>query len=269
MTPSDTETKGGQTGNGNGPAEDMGTLVITGGARGIGAACAILGAKRGYDIAISYLKDDQAAEAVVAACQKEGAHAIAVKGDVADERDVMTLFERAAKDLGPITAVINNAGIVAKQGTIDTFEFERMKRLLEVNVLGALLVAREAVRRMAKRNGGQGGAIVNVSSVAARLGGPGEYVDYAASKGAIDTLTIGMAKELAGEGVRVNAVRPGIIDTEIHALGGMPDRVERLRDSLPMRRAGTANEVAEPILWLLSDEASYMSGALVDIAGGR
>ncbi|HCI47956.1 MAG TPA: NAD(P)-dependent oxidoreductase, partial [Rhodospirillaceae bacterium] len=189
--------------------------------------------------------------------------------DVADENDVMKLFDRADKDLGTITAVINNAGIVAAQGTIETFDHARMKRLLEINVLGALTVAREAARRLAKRNGGNGGAIVNVSSAAARLGSPNEYIDYAASKGAIDTLTIGLSKELAGEGVRVNCVRPGIIDTDIHALGGMPDRVERLKDKLPMSRAGTAEEVAQPIIWLLSDEASYITGALLDIAGGR
>lgn len=248
---------------------ERGTLVVTGAARGIGAACARLAATRGYDVAINYASNDKAAAQVVADCHAAGALAIAVKGDISEEATALTLFEQAANELGPITAVINNAGIVAPQGTIEMLTYERMKRLFEINILGAFMVAREAVRRMALRNGGQGGAIVNMSSAAARLGAPGEYIDYAASKGAIDTMTIGMAKELAGEGVRVNAVRPGIIDTDIHALGGMPDRVERLRDKLPMRRAGTVDEVAEPILWLLSDEASYMTGALVDIAGGR
>ena len=249
--------------------EDQGTLIITGGSRGIGAACARLAAARGYDVAINYSQNEAAANQVVADCNAAGAHAIAVQGDVADENDVMKLFDRADKDLGTITAVINNAGIVAAQGTIETFDHARMKRLLEINVLGALTVAREAARRLAKRNGGNGGAIVNVSSAAARLGSPNEYIDYAASKGAIDTLTIGLSKELAGEGVRVNAVRPGIINTDIHALGGMPDRVERLKDKLPMSRAGTVDEVAQPIIWLLSDEASYITGALLDIAGGR
>ncbi|MEO0391762.1 MAG: SDR family oxidoreductase [Pseudomonadota bacterium] len=249
--------------------EEQGTLVITGGSRGIGAACARLAATKGYDIAVSYAENEAAANQVVADCHAAGAHAIAVQGNVADETDVMKLFERADKELGHITAVINNAGIVAPQGTIETLDHARMKRLFEINILGAFTVAREATKHLAKRNGGDGGAIVNISSAASRLGSPNEYIDYAASKGALDTLTIGLAKELAGEGVRVNAVRPGIIDTDIHASGGEPDRVERLKDQLPMGRAGTADEVAQPVVWLLSDEASYITGALLDIAGGR
>ncbi|MBV6634022.1 MAG: SDR family oxidoreductase [Alphaproteobacteria bacterium] len=267
MPPSDTPSTA-DTASDN-LAEDHGTLVITGGSRGIGAACARLAARRGYDVAILFAKDEAAAEAVVADCNAAGVHALAVQGDVSDPNHVTKLFKTAAEDLGPVRALINNAGITAPQGPFESYTVDRMQRVFATNIMGAFLTAQEAVRHMAKRNGGQGGAIVNVSSASARLGSPNEYIDYAASKGAMDTMTIGMAKELAGEGIRVNAVRPGIIDTEIHALSGQPDRADELAPVLPMGRAGSAEEVAEPILWLLSDEASYMSGALLDIAGAR
>lgn len=244
-------------------------ILITGGARGIGAAIAQLAAAQGYAVCISYLKNRAAAEAVVAAITRNGGTAIAVQADVAVEADVVRLFEQVDASLGRVTALVNNAGILEKQARIDEMDAARISRVLATNVVGSFICAREAVRRMSTRHGGSGGAIVNLSSRAARLGSPGEYVDYAASKAAIDTLTIGLAKEVAAEGIRVNAVAPGIIYTDIHASGGEPQRVERLKDSIPMKRGGSPEEVAKAVLWLLSDEASYTTGATIDVAGGR
>jgi NAD(P)-dependent dehydrogenase (short-subunit alcohol dehydrogenase family) len=195
--------------------------------------------------------------------------AIAVRGDVSAEKDVLELFRECDRSLGPLTALVNNAGIVARQSRLEAMDAERLQRMFAINVVGAFLCAREAVRRMSTRHGGKGGAIVNVSSAASRLGSPGEYVDYAASKGAVDTMTLGLAKELAADGIRVNAVRPGFVHTEIHASGGEPNRIERLRDAIPLKRGGEPEEVAHAILWLLSDEASYATGALLDVSGGR
>lgn len=244
-------------------------LIVTGGSRGIGAATARLAGARGYTVCVNYLRDESAASAVVDEIVAAGGNAIAVAGDVAREADVVRLFEHVDEALGPVTALVNNAGILETQTRVEHMDAARLERVFTVNVVGSFLCAREAVRRMSTRHGGQGGAIVNLSSAASRLGAPDEYVDYAASKGAIDTFTIGLSREVAAEGIRVNAVRPGIIDTEIHARGGDPGRVERLAGSLPMRRGGSPEEVATAILWLLSGEASYTTGALLDIAGGR
>ena len=246
----------------------QGVVVVTGGSRGIGAATATAFASRGWPVCIGYRQDEEAAEAVVEQCRNAGVEAIAVQGEVSTEDDVEALF-RAADGLGPLAALVNNAGIVGRKSRLDEMDGSRVARMMAVNVVGSFLCARAAVRRMSTRHGGTGGAIVNVSSVASRLGSPGEYVDYAASKGAIDTMTVGLAREVATEGVRVNAVRPGLITTDIHASGGQPDRVERLRTAVPMGRGGTALEVAEAIVWLCSDEAGYVTGALLDIAGGR
>lgn len=243
-----------------------GVMIVTGGSRGIGAATARLAGARGYAVCVNYHRDADAAAGVVADIEKAGGRAIAVAGDVASERDVVDLFGTSDAELGPLDVLVNNAGIVATQGRVESYTLARLERMFAVNVTGAFLCAREAVRRMSTR---AGGAIVNVSSRAARLGGPNEYVDYAASKGAIDTMTIGLAREVAAEGIRVNAVRPGLIDTDIHASGGEAGRVERLKDGVPMKRGGSAEEVARVILWLASDDASYTTGALVDCAGGR
>lgn len=242
--------------------------IVTGGGRGIGRAVALLLAERGYAVCLSYVSDAAAAQGVVDAIATKGGQALAVKGDVGSEADVLALF-RAADGLGRLTALVNNAGVVDVKSNVADMSAERLQRMMTTNVVGSFLCAREAVRRMSTKRGGAGGAIVNLSSVAARLGGPGQFVDYAASKGAIDSLTIGLAREVAGEGIRVNAVSPGIIATEIHASGGEPDRVERLGPGVPIGRAGTAEEVAAPIVWLLSDEASYTTGAILDIGGGR
>ncbi|GGX80675.1 short-chain dehydrogenase [Litchfieldella qijiaojingensis] len=244
-------------------------MVITGGSRGIGAATARLAASRGYAVCVNYRTNRETAEAIVDEITASGGRAIAVAGDVSVEADVVRLFETAERQLGAIGALVNNAGILERQGRVETIDAERLARVFAVNVTGSFLCAREAVRRMSTKQGGGGGAIVNVSSMAARLGAPNEYVDYAAAKGAIDSFTIGLAKEVADEGIRVNAVRPGIIDTDIHASGGEPGRVERLKDSVPMKRGGRPEEVANAILWLLSDEASYSTGTFIDICGGR
>lgn len=244
-------------------------MVITGGSRGIGAATARLAATRGYAACISYLTSEQAARSVVADIEGGGGRAIAVAADVASEADVVRLFEAAERELGKVAALVNNAGTLERQMRVEDMDAARLTRILATNVTGCFLCAREAVRRMSTRHGGAGGAIVNVSSAAARMGSPGEYVDYAASKGAIDTMTIGLAVEVAAEGIRVNAVRPGIIYTDIHASGGEPNRVERVKGSVPMKRGGQPEEVAEAILWLLSDEASYSTGTFIDVSGGR
>jgi NAD(P)-dependent dehydrogenase (short-subunit alcohol dehydrogenase family) len=241
-------------------------LVVTGGGRGIGAETARLAAGRGYAVAVNYRANRLAAESLV---RKLGAKAIAVRGDVASEADVVQLFETVDRQLGRVTALVNNAGIVDRGTRVADMTAARIARMFAINVTGSFLCAREAVKRMSTRLGGAGGAIVNVSSIAARLGGAGEYVDYAASKGAIDTFTVGLAKEVGPEGIRVNAVRPGIIRTEIHVASGDPGRVDRIGATAPLQRPGEAEEVARAILWLLSDEASYMSGALVDVSGGR
>jgi NAD(P)-dependent dehydrogenase (short-subunit alcohol dehydrogenase family) len=241
-------------------------MVITGGGRGIGAATALLAAQRGYAVAISYEKNRAAADRLV---EQLGRNAIAVQADVASEADVVRLFNTVDDRLGRVTALVNNAGIVDRGMRVEEMSAERIQRMLAVNVTGSFLCAREAVKRMSRRHGGEGGAIVNVSSVAARLGGPGEYVDYAASKGAIDTFTIGLAKEVGPEAIRVNAVRPGVIRTDIHITSGDPGRVERIGRTASLGRPGEAEEIARTILWLASDEASYITGALLDVAGGR
>jgi NAD(P)-dependent dehydrogenase (short-subunit alcohol dehydrogenase family) len=244
-------------------------MIVTGGGRGIGAATARLGAERGYAVAINYQRNRETAEALVRKINDSGGKAIAVAGDVALEADVVRLFETVDRSLGRLNALVNNAGIVDRGTRVEHLGAERITRMFAVNVTGSFLCAREAVTRMSTRHGGGGGAIVNVSSIASRLGGAGEYVDYAASKGAIDTFTVGLAKEVGPEGIRVNAVRPGIIRTDIHLASGDPARVERIGPSAPLQRPGEAEEVARAIVWLLSDEASYMSGALVDVTGGR
>lgn len=246
-----------------------GTLVVTGGGRGIGAATARLAAARGWAVCVNYRRERAAAEAVAAEIARAGGRAVAVAADVASEADVVRLFETAERELGPLEGLVNNAGILERQSRVEDMDAARLTRVFAVNVVGAFLCAREAVRRMSRRRGGAGGAIVNVSSLASRLGSPDEYVDYAASKGALDTLTVGLAKEVAAEGIRVNAVRPGLIYTEIHASGGEPGRVDRLQNGVPMKRGGQPEEVARAILWLLSDEASYSSGTFIDVSGGR
>jgi NAD(P)-dependent dehydrogenase (short-subunit alcohol dehydrogenase family) len=245
------------------------TVLVTGGGRGIGAATALACARAGYTVAIMYRERADAAERIVANCVNIGGAAIAVRGDISVESQVIDAFEEAYQRLGPLTALVNNAGIVAPQSRVADLDMARVERMMRVNVVGAFLCAREGVRRMSTRLGGSGGAIVNVSSRAAVLGSAGEYVDYAASKAAVDTMTVGLAQEVAAEGIRVNAVRPGIIDTEIHASGGQPDRAHRLRDRVPLGRPGRAEEVAAAIVWLLSDEASYVTGAIFDVGGGR
>ena len=239
-------------------------MVVTGGGRGIGAATARLAAARGYKVCLNFRKDAAAAEKLA-----QEIDAIAVQGDVASEADVERLFRTVDKKLGRVSVLVNNAGIVDRGMRVEAMSAERIQRMLAVNVTGSFLCAREAVKRMSTRHGGQGGAIINVSSIAAKLGGSGEYVDYAASKGAIDTFTIGLARELGAEGIRVNAVRPGIIRTEIHLSSGDPGRVERIGAAAPLQRPGEAEEIARAILWLASDEGSYTSGALLDVSGGR
>ncbi|MGJ7557909.1 SDR family oxidoreductase [Variovorax sp. RB2P76] len=244
-------------------------LLITGGGRGIGAATALLAAKRGYAVAVNYASNSLAADEVVRTIRTGGGTAMAVQADVGDEAQVLAMFEKIDAKFGRLTALVNNAGVVDVQARVDEMSVARLERMFRINVIGSFVCAREAVRRMSTKHGGTGGAIVNISSGAARLGSPGQYVDYAASKAAIDTFTIGLAKEVADEGIRVNAVRPGLIDTEIHASGGMPDRAFELAPSVPMKRTGTADEIAGAILWLLSAEASYTTMALLDVTGGR
>jgi NAD(P)-dependent dehydrogenase (short-subunit alcohol dehydrogenase family) len=243
--------------------------LITGGGRGIGAATALLAAKRGYAVAVNYASNSLAADEVVRTIRAGGGTAVAVQADVGDEAQVTAMFQKVDARLGRLTALVNSAGVVDVQARVDEMTALRLERMFRTNVIGSFICAREAVRRMSTRYGGAGGAIVNVSSAAARLGSPGQYVDYAASKGAIDTFTIGLAKEVGAEGIRVNAVRPGLIDTEIHASGGMPDRAFELAPTVPMQRTGSAEEIAGAILWLLSEEASYTTMALLDVTGGR
>lgn len=244
-------------------------LLVTGGSRGIGAATALLAARQGWAVAVNYTANSVAADEVVRAIRAEGGAAITVQADVADEAQVLRMFEQVDAQLGRLTGLVNNAGVVDVTARVDEMSVTRWRRMFDINVIGSMLCAREAVRRMSTRHGGEGGAIVNVSSAAARLGSPGQYVDYAAAKGAIDAFTIGLAKEVAAEGVRVNAVRPGLIETEIHASGGLPNRVNDLKHHVPMQRGGTADEVAQAIVWLLSDAASYTTMSLLDVSGGR
>jgi len=244
-------------------------VLITGGSRGIGAATALLAARDGYAVAVNYTANSLAADEVVRQIRSAGGQAMSVQADVASEADVLAMFEKIDARFGRLTALVNNAGVVDQTSRVDAMSYSRIRRMFEINVFGSFLCAREAVRRMSTRHGGSGGSIVNVSSAASRLGSPGQYVDYASAKGAIDTFTMGLAKEVATEGIRVNAVRPGIIETEIHASGGLPDRVRDLAPQVPMQRAGSAEEVARSIVWLLSDQASYTTGALLDVTGGR
>ncbi len=244
-------------------------VLITGGSRGIGAATALLAAQRGFAVAVNYTSNSLAADEVVRQIRASGGTAITVQADVALETDIMAMFEKVDAKLGRITSLVNNAGVVDVASRVDAMTTTRLKRMFDINVLGSFVCAREAVKRMSTRYGGAGGTIVNLSSVAARLGGPGQYVDYAASKGAIDTFTLGLAKEVAAEGIRVNAVRPGIIETDIHASGGEPERAQQMAPMLPMQRAGSALEVAKAIVWLMTDDSSYTTGSMIDVAGGR
>jgi NAD(P)-dependent dehydrogenase (short-subunit alcohol dehydrogenase family) len=244
-------------------------VLVTGGSRGIGAATAVLAAERGYDVAVNYKEDRTAAEQVANDAERRGGRAIVVQGEVSVEADVCRMFAEVDSRLGVLAALVNNAGILDRQTRVEEMSAARLGRIFATNITGAFLCAREAVRRMSTARGGRGGAIVNVSSGASRLGSPGEYVDYAASKGAIDTMTIGLSREVALEGIRVNAVRPGFIYTGIHATGGEPNRVDRVKEFVPMKRGGHADEVARAILWLLSDDASYSTGTFIDVTGGK
>jgi NAD(P)-dependent dehydrogenase (short-subunit alcohol dehydrogenase family) len=244
-------------------------LLVTGGSRGIGAATALLAAQQGYTVAVNYTRNSLAADEVVRQIRAAGGTAITVQADVAVEAQVMAMFEKIDAKLGPLSALVNNAGVVDVAARVENMDMQRLRRMFDTNVLGAFVCAREAVRRMSTRHGGAGGAIVNVSSGAVRQGSPGQYVDYAASKGALEVLTQGLAREVAAEGIRVNTVRPGIIDTDIHASGGQPDRAQQMAAQIPLQRPGTAHEVAQAILWLLGNTASYTTGAAIDVTGGR
>ena len=244
-------------------------LLVTGGSRGIGAATALLAAQSGWAVAVNYTANSLAADEVVRQIRASGGQAMAVQADVADEAQVLRMFEHIDAKFGRLSGLVNNAGVVDVTARVDEMSVARWKRMFDINVIGSMVCAREAVRRMSTKHGGEGGSIVNVSSAASRLGAPGQYVDYAAAKGAIDAFTIGLAKEVAAEGVRVNAVRPGLIETEIHASGGLPNRVKELQHLVPAQRGGTADEVAQGIVWLLSDSASYTTMSFLDISGGR
>jgi NAD(P)-dependent dehydrogenase (short-subunit alcohol dehydrogenase family) len=245
------------------------TVLVTGASRGIGAACALGCAKAGWDVAVNYTRDATAAERVAREVRALGRRAIHVQANMADESALLAMFSRIDSELPPLRGLVNNAGVVDAMARVDQTSLARLQRMFAINVFGSFLCAREAVKRMSTKHQGQGGAIVNLSSVAAKLGGPGWYVDYAASKGAIDTFTVGLAREVAQEGIRVNAVRPGIIDTDIHASGGQPERAQQSAALIPMQRPGTADEVAAAVVWLLSDEARYTTGAILDVSGGR
>ncbi len=244
-------------------------LLVTGGSRGIGAATSILAAQKGWAVAVNYTSNSQAADDVVAQIKKAGGEAMSVQADVANEEQVLAMFEKVRSTLGHLQGLVNNAGVVDVSARLDQMSMARWRRMFDINVLGSMLCAREAIRQMSTLHGGQGGSIVNLSSAAARLGAPGQYLDYAAAKGAIDSFTLGLSKEVAAEGIRVNAIRPGLIDTEIHASGGLPNRVKDLEHLVPAKRGGTAMEVAHAIVWLLSDDASYTTMSLLDVSGGR
>ena len=244
-------------------------LLVTGGSRGIGAATALLAAQQGWSVAVNYTANSLAADEVVRQIRASGGHAISIQADVANEAQVLRMFDHIDAKMGRLQGLVNNAGVVDMTARVDEMSVARWKRMFDINVIGSLICAREAVSRMSTRHGGEGGSIVNVSSAAARLGAPGQYVDYAAAKGAIDAFTIGLAKEVAAEGIRVNAVRPGLIETDIHASGGLPNRVKDLQHLVPAQRGGSAEEVAEAIVWLLSDSASYTTMSFLDVSGGR
>jgi NAD(P)-dependent dehydrogenase (short-subunit alcohol dehydrogenase family) len=245
------------------------TLLVTGGSRGIGAATAVLAARRGWDVAVNYTRDAAAAEHVAEQVRAAGRRALVVKADVSDEPEVLAMFAAVDRELGRLSGLVNNAGVVDLPARVDEMSLQRLQRMFAINLTGSFLCAREAVRRMSTRHGGAGGVIVNLSSAAAKLGSPGQYVDYAAAKAGVDTFTLGLAREVAAEGIRVNAVRPGIIDTDIHASGGLPDRAKQVAPMVPMQRAGTAEEVAQAIVWLLSEDSGYTTGAVLDVTGGR
>jgi len=245
------------------------TLLITGGSRGIGAAAAVLAAQHGWDVAINYTRDAAAAERVAAQVRAAGRRALVLKADVAEEPEVLAMFAAVDREFGALRGLVNNAGVVDMPARVDQMSLQRLQRMFAINLTGSFLCAREAVKRMSTKHGGAGGVIVNLSSAAARLGSPGQYVDYAAAKAGIDLMTLGLAREVATEGIRVNAVRPGIIDTDIHASGGLPDRAKQVAPVVPMQRAGSADEVAQAIVWLLSAASSYTTGAVLDVTGGR